>query len=147
MKKKIYILILSERFPTWHSKAGTPTKFKGSFLSRKKSHTIRSNLPLWEKRIKEVQEGRAVLSIRQWTGKPYRSQQEEIEILTNDSGIGVQRLVSDRHGNYFVGEEKRQISPCIIANNDGLSVEDWSEWFDGNSPDELAIIHFGDFRY
>lgn len=147
MEKKTYTLILSERFPTWHSKSGRPTNFRDSFISRKKLHTIRSNFALWEKRIKEVREGRAVLSIRQWTGKPYNSSQKEIGLLENGSGIGVQRLVSDCLGNYFVGEEKRAIAPCIIANNDGLSVEDWSEWFDGNSSDELAIIHFGDFRY
>ena len=38
-----------------------------------KLHTIRANYPLWEKRIKDIQEGHAVLSVRQWSGKPYRS--------------------------------------------------------------------------
>lgn len=57
MEKKTYTLILSERFPAWHSKSGRPTNFRDSFISRKKLHTIRSNFALWEKRIKEVREG------------------------------------------------------------------------------------------
>lgn len=76
-KKKTYVLMLSEFFPKTHNKAGMPTEFKEKVLNKKKIHTIRANFPLWEKRIKEVQEGRAVLSIRQWTGEPYRSKQVE----------------------------------------------------------------------
>lgn len=57
-KKKTYILMLSEFFPKTHNKAGMPTEFKEKVLNKKKIHTIRANFPLWEKRIKEVQEGR-----------------------------------------------------------------------------------------
>ena len=57
-----------------------------------KIHTIRTNYQLWEKRINEVQEGNAVLSIRQWSGKPYRSKQTTILNLTKDDGVGIQPL-------------------------------------------------------
>lgn len=56
-KKKTYVLMLSELFPKTHNKAGMPTEFKEKVLNKKKIHTIRANFPLWEKRIKEVQEG------------------------------------------------------------------------------------------
>ena len=92
-KIKTYVLMLSEFFPKAHRKAGLVTCFKyelylgqgdnldcatpqglsGFNLSKckncigktKKLHTIRANYPLWEKRIKEIQNGRAALSIRQ----------------------------------------------------------------------------------
>ena len=80
MKK--YIITLSKFFLKQHTKAGEETAFKESFLNGKKIHTIRANYNLWEARIKEVQEGKAVLSIRQWSGLPYRSKQYEITELS-----------------------------------------------------------------
>ena len=100
---KTYVITLSRHFLANHKQAGEETHFKEKFLlgqgltdydtpSMAKIHTIRANYPLWEKRIKEVQEGRAALSIRQWTGKPYRSKQVEIAMLTAENGVGVQKL-------------------------------------------------------
>ena len=152
---KTYVITLSKYFLATHKRAGEKTNFKEKFLSGEKIHTIRANYPLWEKRIKEVQEGRAVLSVRQWTGKPYRSKQVEITTLTAEDEIGVQaaRIVAgiylkiifgENFEHYFVSEEER----TLLAKNDGLSLEDWKEWFrsyDITNP--LAIIHFTKFRY
>lgn len=88
-KKKTYVLTLSKHFLANHKRAGEEIYFKekpllGQGLTNYDAsplaelHTIRVNYPLWKKRIKEVQEGRAVLSIRQWAGKPYHSKQVEI---------------------------------------------------------------------
>ena len=146
---KTYVLTLSELFPKAHDRAGMPTNFKDKFLKGEKRHTIRANYPLWEKRIKEVQDGNAVLSVRQWTGKPYRSKQIEIARLTNKNGVGIQRL-RFLDGNFNGGYIRNGVFPSnkILANNDGLSVYDWQEWFrhyDLSKP--LAIIHFTKFRY
>ena len=152
---KTYVITLSQNFPAMHKQAGKPTNFKEKFLRGEKIHTIRANYPLWEKRIKEVQDGRAVLSVRQWTGKPYRSKQVEITTLTAEDEIGVQtaRIVAgiylkiifgENFEHYFVSEEER----TLLAKNDGLSLEDWKEWFrsyDITKP--MAIIHFTKFRY
>lgn len=102
-KIKTYVLTLSKFFPSTHIRKGEPTSFRDAFNAGQvfnrgsaclyrhpKKHTIRSNYPLWLKRITEVQAGKAVLSVRQWTGKPYRSPQEEIAILTNEDGLGIQ---------------------------------------------------------
>lgn len=111
---KTYVITLSQVFPTWHKRAGEPTKFRAAFLSGQtcskckkrnpamctgecfsglKIHTIRANYPLWLKRITEVQQGKAVLSVRQWSGKPYRSPQIEITRLTVKHGVGIQKRV------------------------------------------------------
>ena len=176
-KKKTYILTLSEFFPKTHSKAGTPTGFKDKFTLGQscpdcnetqdlscehisnctgcmrtflfpKLHTIRSNYPLWEKRIKEIQEGHAVLSVRQWSGKPYRSKQVEIAMLTAENGIGIQRLDIFDFMRPAKVDSSQLVDLTDLANNDGLSFSDWYHWFrltDVTKP--MVIIHFTKFRY
>lgn len=156
---KTYVITLSSHFLANHKRAGEETHFKEKFLlgqgltdydtpSMAKIHTIRANYPLWEKRIKEVQEGRAALSIRQWTGKPYRSKQVEIARLTADNGVGVQKLefYNNTLGLCHIGIVYQR--KYELAHNDGLSFEDWEEWFKGYDLSKpMAIIHFTKFRY
>lgn len=145
---KTYVITLSRNFLAYHKRAGEETHFKEKFLSGEKLHTIRANYPLWEKRIKEVQEGRAILSIRQWTGKPYRSKQVEIATLTAENGVGLQRLeFTDCRLRFpYVGSEWTFM--VSLAKNDGLSLNDWVGWFGGYDLSEpMAIIHFTKFRY
>ncbi len=156
---KTYVITLSRHFLANHKRAGEETHFKEKFLlglgltdydtpSLAKIHTIRANYPLWEKRIKEVQEGRAVLSIRQWTGKPYRSKQVEIAMLTAENGIGIQRLDIFDFMRPAKVDGSQLVNLTDLANNDGLSFSDWYHWFrlaDVIKP--MVIIHFTKFRY
>ena len=156
---KTYVITLSRHFLANHKRAGEETHFKEKFLlgqgltdydtpSMAKIHTIRANYPLWEKRIKEVQDGRAVLSIRQWIGKPYRSKQVEIATLTAKNGVGVQKLefYNNTLGLCHIGIVYQR--KYELAYHDGLSFEDWKEWFKGYDLSEpMAIIHFTKFRY
>ena len=144
---KTYVIILSKEFPATHPLKGEPTCFREAFR-KNKLHTIRANYPLWKKRIAEVQRGEAVLSVRQWSGRPYMSKQETIATLTADDGVGIQKLTffSGRIINPTVG--KYQPSVKEIAHNDGLGSTYWLYWFknyDLSQP--LAIIHFTPFRY
>lgn len=173
---KTYVITLSRHFLANHKRAGEETHFKEKFLlgqgcpdcaspqdlsginisdcngcvracSFPKLHTIRANYPLWEKRIKEVQEGRAVLSIRQWAGKPYRSKQVEIATLTAGSGVGIQLMeLTNDFAECIVGDHHH--SYVAVAKHDGLHPADWLDWFsayDLSKP--MAIIHFTKFRY
>lgn len=144
---KTYVIILSEKFPTKHPRKGQETAFGRSFLNGKKIHTIRGNFPLWEKRLKEVQEGRAVLSVRQWTGKPYQSKQVEIARLTAEDGVSIQELkLTDLSRPTTINGQRIELP--LLAKNDGLWFNDWFYWFekyDLSKP--LAIIHFTKFRY
>lgn len=157
---KTYVITLSRHFLANHKRAGEETHFKEKFLlgqgltdydtpSMAKLHTIRANYPLWEKRIKEVQGGRAVLSIRQWMGKPYRSKQVEIARLTAENGVGIQML-RFLGGNFNGGYIRNGVYPSdkILAKNDGLLLADGEAWFrDYDLSKPLAIIHFTKFRY
>ena len=148
---KTYVLMLSKAFPAQHPRKGEPTGFREAFR-KTKLHTIRDNYRLWAKRIAEVQRGEAVLSVRQWSGKPYCSKQETIATLTAQDGVGLQKLTElDTQAYCFypcVRIEKRNIDKALVAKNDGLLLEDWRRWFrnyDLTKP--LAIIHFTSFRY
>lgn len=142
-KIKTYVLMVSRVFPSTHKREGEETGFPEKIVSTllhnnpKKIHTIRANYQFWEKRIKDILEGNAILSIRCWSGKPYNSKQIEIWELDQYSGIGLQRVLFNNTQRF---DE--------IANNDGLSLSDFKEWFknyDLSKP--LAIIHFTKFRY
>lgn len=150
MKKKTYVITLSKNFLKGHPKAGQPTNFKDKFLSGEKIHTIRGNYPLWEKRIKEVQEGKAILSIREWIGVPYKEKQVVIKDLTVDDGVGIQKLTFEagNFGSQFVDDAYCYAVLETPAKNDGLSFEDFKDWFKKYKLSEpMAIIHFTNFRY
>lgn len=163
---KTYVITLSRVFPKGHSQAGKPTNFahllwnglnidyENLRLYKHKIHTIRANYPFWEKRIAEVQAGQAVLSVRRWKDKPYRSPQEEIARLTASDGVGIQKLTFRRVEQQCVTGEPRfdGFEPCYpasdLASHDGLTLTDWLSWFlkyDHTKP--MAIIHFTKFRY
>ena len=170
---KTHILTISCTFPSYHPRRGEETGFVEKIenaLSANvdavqiydqpyKLHTIRGNFPLWQKRIAEVQDGTAVLSLRYWSGKPYNSPQVEFARLTAGNGVGVQMVHIDLSvpsiPNFYMPEySTRDIdgfpSVCHIPMNDGLSVEDFAEWFINGKYDlsqPMAIIHFTPFRY
>ena len=147
---KTYVITLSKTFPKTHKRAGEPTNFRTLFETGVKKHTIRANYPLWAKRIKEVQDGEACISIRQWSGKPYASKQEEICRLTADNGVGIQYMHYPELMCWTLDEEITMtlIPASQLANNDGLSFVDWQDWFkDHDHSQPLAIIHFTKFRY
>jgi len=174
-KIKTYVLMVSTKYPSYHKKKGERTKFvckilhtinydggiemynicgnecKSSCERRmldQKLHTIRANYPLWEKRIKEVQEGKAVLSIRYWSGKPYNSKQVEVCQLDKDSGIGIQKLEFDSLLGIFIDSYDSDITKKDLAQNDGLSLDDFKEWFKPYDLSEpMAVIWFVNKRY
>lgn len=163
---KTFVLTVSTTFPKTHINAGNETLFLnkiacGVFCSGDcedcdfkwpKRHTIRANYELWEKRAKHINEGRAILSIRYWSDKPYRSKQIELCQLNE---IGLQKLSffdNDINCPYVFEEDGVANYPIYgieqIAKNDGLSLSDFKVWFknyDLSKP--MAIIHFTPFRY
>jgi len=178
---KTHVLILSKTFPATHPKAGLPTYFnqklmravyrdfcdidvvdrewiKPSVRDRfipAKLHTIRGNYERWKKIIDEVRSGEAILSVRQWTGKPYNSKQEEIQRFTNRDYISVQKLEFLEYqdgftgnGIWIAGHTFPHEHELELAQNDGLSLEDWRAWFAKEDKSQaFAIIQFTSFRY
>ena len=80
--------------------------------------------------------------------EPYRSKQVEIARLTKEDGVGIQRLefVNGKLGLPRIGIVYQRKNE--IALNDGLSFEDWENWFKNyDLAQPMAIIHFTKFRY
>ena len=176
---KTYVLTVSRTFPETHKRAGEETYFSERILAGQKIfgacddcthkdcghceywlnpklHTIRANYVLWANRIKEIQEGKAILSIRYWSGNPYNSKQVEICQLDKDSGVGIQELclkpksiLEDSVELFYIDNNfYNPLNLGFLSRNDGLSYEDFKEWFksyDLSHP--MAIIHFTSFRY
>lgn len=130
--------MVSRFFPAGHPKAGQPTGFVEKILAGEKIHTIRSNRKLWEQRIKEVQKGKAVISLRYWSGMPYRSKQVEFKRI-DFSNPSMEMIV--------VGMIRD--NPQIFFHNDGFeNPQDFLDWFSKYPDDEeLGIIQFTPFRY
>ena len=142
-----YVLMVSEVFPKGMGMDGVNTYFPNKIRDGVKIHTIRTNYPFWKKRIDAVAAGKAVLSIRRWTGKPYRSSQAEIARFNHLSGIGIESVRLAAQGMPIVNDAI-PVSPAIMAHNDGLTLEEFSAWFkDYDHTQEMAIIHFTSFRY
>jgi hypothetical protein len=156
---KTYVLTVSRYFPSYHKRKGDRTffieKIKPELELNKelpwpyegeKIHTIRGNYPLWEKRIEEIQKGNAILSIRYWSGNPYRSKQVEFMKLDKSSSIGLQKLTQP--DNFAMAViNNTSVDWETIAKNDGLNFDDFYEWFKNSGSDPMAIIHFTNFRY
>lgn len=178
---KTYYIMISKQFMKGHPRAGEPTHFREKIEwavvqseEHGKIHTMRENYEHWAHVAEEVNAGRGILSLRQWTGSPYNyqqdgSKQKEFLQLTK---IGVQRvsitkvqgfrLTSDDipicfdHTVFIDG--KLYMGVPIVAGsdvskhannlpkNDGLSLPDFRAWF--RKPlINGAIIHFTQFRY
>lgn len=148
MKKPItYVLMVSNVFPRGIGMDGVNTYFPVQIREGTKIHTIRANYALWKKRIDAVVAGKATLSVREWSGKPYRSSQVEIIRLDHLSGIGIEKVKLLLGTIPFVNDSILP-STSDVAHNDGLSVDEFRAWFrDYEFNKEMAIIHFTPFRY
>lgn len=161
---KTFVLTVSRTFPKTHKRSGEETGFCHKIacavfcagdcddcdFHKPKLHTIRGNYELWAKRAEIINKGEGVLSIRYWSDKPYRSKQVELYEI---SEIGVQKLNFhiNLNNNVEVHRDNQTFTyPSIneIAINDGLSSQDFKEWFKGYDLSKpMAIIHFTPFRY
>jgi hypothetical protein len=172
MKKEKKIKIYRV-FPAGHPRAGELTHFAQAIIQARKIHT-KPNSKTWGEKIREVLDGKAVLVVYQWNGKPYssdgcsnpfvfgtgetkdfiyelmKSDKYSNTIPIIDSGIGVQKaLFVDELDCVSVANtehaEVNTVSYSTIARNDGLSLEDFKTWF--ADKDLIEIIHFTEFRY
>lgn len=165
---KQLVVLLSKTFFPKHRKAGEPTEFRDKVVRGNKRHTVRCNYSYWAERVKKLQEVGGVLSIREWSGKAYRSPQEVI-LEVPASLIEVQRLELTRTAKRYEGlqgtfyewdatVDGQFVDVRKLAHNDGLCTKDFIQFFNpvfeeyakGN-PEKLtltfAVIHFTTFRY
>ena len=163
MENKIKVLLLSKVFPKGHPRVGKPTLFKDKIFIVEnltypsvwspdgcKIHTIR-NTSDWIMVSEKINMGKMVLSVRQWSGIPYKSiHDDEIFQLCK---IGIQKItIANRVSEYQCYVDGLLTDITTIAQNDGLSKQDFIDWFKpyfkkGDMLWNGVIIHFTDFRY
>ncbi len=150
-EKRKAILSLCKTFPTGHRRAGEPTGFEENLTQGVKIHTVRGNDGnTWGKRCQDVMDGKKYLTVREWTGRPYNSEQRE---LARFDKIGLQRITMTNDSSDAVPQcwvDGHKVDVKLVAANDGLSVEDFVDWFFGRNTENIfegVVIHFTDFRY
>lgn len=91
------------------------------------------------------------LAMKEWTGRPYNSEQRDLTQRTREDGIGLQKIeMIYTAGTILMAKvDDEFVDPAIIAKNDGLSLEDFIEWFFHGKAGSFSgkIIHFTDYRY
>lgn len=166
LKTKKQVLTVSKRFLHGHPKAGQDTNFREKILLgqtmptnytdrtgnlrsalQPKKHTIRDNRPYW----RSVFERNMLLSVRQWSGKPYQTPQETfLDLEPGKWGVQEITMIKGENGfEAYVNEQSIDID--TLAANDGLSRADFEAWFAPHFKRKNVfygmIIHFTDFRY
>lgn len=143
--KKIVVLMVSRVFPSYHKNKGELTRFEQKIRDKNKIHTIRANYEKWKRKIDQIRNGEAVLSIREWQGVPYHSKQNYLFYYNQEDALEVSKLTKDENG-YLINDTIR-VSEEELAKNDGLTLDEFQEWFKVFPSEPMAIIHFTGFRY
>jgi hypothetical protein len=150
-KLKTYVITVMVKFPKKGIVVPEPTGFKKKILSGEKKHTIRQNYEFWKKRIDEINAGRAILSVRQWSGLPYRSEQKEIKQFKKGelgyqkitiTGGGADVVIHDGTEHIFLGDNTLN----KVVKNDGITMLQFRTFFRHSLIDGI-IIHFTKKRY
>jgi hypothetical protein len=157
------VVLLSKTFFPQHPKAGKETFFACKVCNSascppihgmKKIHTCRSNFEYWKKKIDKLKAEGGVLSVRQWSEKPYHSPQETIiDIPAEIVGVQKLRMVLCNDKSLLISIDGKSFLSQFVAENDGLTMEDYKAWFlpvfekENTDVLDFAIIHFTKFRY
>jgi hypothetical protein len=142
------VITLSRQFPSYHPKAGQPTYFVSSawrsiglfMVADDAIQTLLSEYRDWglpdinTKKRHTVRLGRRwkdgdMASLRVWSGRPYNSPQIKI---ADDVKVRVVDIVLDFKSGLICRNEGgviHIISAPSLAANDGLSLQDFLDWF------------------
>ena len=145
-KKTKVILKIAKNFLAYHKRAGQATDFEAKIKAKEKLHTIRPNYEAWKKKIEKVKNGESELIVEQWSGLPYRSSPELLFKYDDKDDIDVSKLTYEEGKGLVVNDEV--IVPTeILAKNDGLTLQEFEDWFKVFPTEPMAILHFNSFRY
>ena len=118
-------------------------------------HTIRSNFDCWSHCLDKVANGQFEVSLREWLGRPYNSKQLYIGVnvdVNHYQRISLRWHAESQNVTAMIDGKWLMYDITPLAKNDGMSVEDFVEWFFPGKPTEDKtftgiIIHFSDYVY
>ena len=129
-RSKTVVLMLSHHYPKTAIHAGKPTHFKEKLLDGRKIHTCRGRYDGWASNIDKVND------------KEYRKAGYQRFTMKYDRDTDELKCVIDG---------KRFTDIAALAKNDGMTLEEFKDWFFGQGMSRSVysgiIIHFTDFRY
>lgn len=130
------VLIFSRNFPKGHPRFGELTNFVEKYRDGTKKHTVRAG------NSRKVGDS---FSPRYWTGKPYNSPQAEIAEVNIIKRI--YEFKRDNNSLFWIKIDGEWLEPFLvgleaIGLNDGLSLRDFTDWF--NKPFEGQILIWDD---
>jgi hypothetical protein len=135
-KKKFYVLMVN-------------SIFEKPIIQGTKIHTIRKNFEFWDSKIKAINRGEGILSIRVWDGTPRRGKQREIKRLEE---CGIEKVIFEKDEELLFFDIEmpgynETLDTALVAKNDGLTVRGLFDWFKDYPEGEMALIYFTNFRY
>lgn len=146
--------MFSRMFPTTHSRRGEPTRFIEKVMLGEKIHCIRRQHDRWKHLAEKTEKSRYDISLCQWSATPRRSKPHQVGLFSGTIGVQrVQMLYFHETDNIIITVDGNIDVPVeTMAANEGLSVNDFKEWFfgknrTGNDEYNGCIIHFTKFRY
>lgn len=146
-KRKPVILDLERYFPDWHGRVGQATHFGSKIfsVSNPKIHALRTDSQRWlglldcdKKRVGTP------LRIVYYT---LREMQTSLILITQVKKMGLQRVVIPDPADEFMLVDGNRVAVADFARNEGLSPEDFRDWYRRYAADQAIVIHFTDFRY
>ena len=101
--------------------------------------------------MEEINAKRAYLSVRSWSGLPYRSHQDE---YIRNVSVGIEHLEIRNQRIFVNGYELTKDERIQLAVNDGFDnseqgLKDYLQWLKADIKDihDGCILHFTDLRY
>ena len=131
------VITVSKVFPKGHINEGFPTNFIDKILQKEKVHTIRAG-SRWK--------SSDMYSLRVWSDKPYRSPQtimQEDKPVCRVAEISIHEYFSgvDIDGRVYFGKDLNAVLQ-ELADNDGLTLDQFKGWFEKSLPFYGQIIFF-----
>ena len=105
--------MVSRVFPSYHKNKGELTRFEQKIRDKNKIHTIRANYEKWKRKIDQIRNGEAVLSIREWQGVPYHSKQNYLFYYNQEDALEVSKLTKDENG-YLINDTIRVDRKSVV---------------------------------
>ncbi|MDD3064125.1 MAG: hypothetical protein PHX50_15115 [Massilibacteroides sp.] len=152
------VITFSREFSKYHPKAGAPTYFKWKLLTAayflkliSYEQAIQNDLIDHEDRFLYIPKFTTIrrgyrwkegdrFSPREWSGKPYCSKQNIICPDMTIETIYPFSYYPDQ--GFFMSGQRIDISKSLIPMNDGLTVEDFFNWFGQKKPFDGQLLSF-----
>jgi len=152
------VIILSKTFPAYHPRKGEHTNFLVNAMQGYSAKKHNTDTPDGSK-IHTIRNGNRwkkgdFASLRTWTDKPYCSKQEfvieeDVELVeVYNISIGYEwswiklNKPFEKYNTYYSEKDINQLVEQL-AKNDGLSVQDFKDWFAPSLPFTGQILVFG----